>query len=124
MIDSSPRIRGIVEAFAASLGLTARAEADGSYSFVLSRSGILSFTPSGAGERLLVSLSRGEAGPRTENEWRLIHRAGFDAIVNKCLHCGLDEADNMVHAFEFGESELDLPTLDLAVQRLIEAQES
>ena len=123
MIRTSPRIIGAVDAFSESLGLTPQPASDGSVSFVLSRSGILSFTPSEDGEHLLVSLAQNLEGPQAENEWRFFARAGFDPVMNKFLHSGLSTDESLVHVIEFSEKEVDLPTLSLAAQRLIEVSE-
>jgi Tir chaperone protein (CesT) family len=122
MMGSSSRIDAAITAFVANLGVKTRAASDGSYSFRLSRSGVLSLTPSEVGDRLLISLSWSERGPESETLWSLLNRAGFDATTNRFMHSARADDGRMVLGLEFSEAELDAPTIDLAARRLIEAQ--
>ena len=123
MTVASARITSAVEAFVESMGLSAQPADGGSYSFRLSRSGLLSFTPSDSGDRLIVSLAGAPSAPEAPAQWELLRRAGFDAACNRFLHACMAPDGSLINAFEFGEHELDLPVLDFAVRRLIEAQE-
>ena len=119
----SQRVVQVIESFAASMGLPARPAADGSYSFVFSRSGALSLTGSEDGERLLVSLARDPLRPDADLEWRLFSRAGFDLATQRFLHSGMSSDGSLFHVMELAEDDVDLPSLDAALRRLMEAFE-
>jgi hypothetical protein len=52
-----------------------------------------------------------------------LQKAGLDAATRRFLHSGIDDDDAPLCAFEYDERELDLPTLDAAIRRLIEVME-
>jgi type III secretion system chaperone SycN len=119
----SQRVVQIIESFAASMGLPARAAADGSFSFVFSRSGTLSLTSSEEGDRLLVSLARDPVRSDSDLEWRLLLQAGLDPATQTFLHSGMSPDGGLFHVMEFAEDDVDLPALDAVLRRLMEAHE-
>lgn len=124
MLGLSPRVVQVVEAFAASMGLPARPSADGSFNFEFSRSGDLSLTGSEDGEHLLVSLARNPERRDPDLEQRVLSRAGFDPTTQSFLHSAMDSDGALFHVVEIAANDIDLPTLDAALRRLMEAHES
>jgi hypothetical protein len=121
--ELSPQLVSVIEQFAESVGVEARPAPDGSYSFLCSHSGLLTMTASERSDRLIVSLSRKEDARRPTDLERHFLTAGYDAEIRKFLHSCIDDDGAPVCAFAYDERELDLPTLDAAVQRLIEAMD-
>jgi type III secretion system chaperone SycN len=114
----------VIESFAANIGLPAQAAPDQSYGFEFERSGSLSFVPSEDGTRILVCLTRVPRHPDRRLHWRLLALPGVDASAGTLLHAGLSPDGGLVLAADLDETEFTIHTLDQALSRLIELQDS
>lgn len=119
----SPRAVQAIEAFASSLDLPApRPAPDGSYSFVFARSGTLTFTSAGDGERVLASLSKRPSRLNEDVEHLVLAAAGPDVTTQRCLSAGLARDGSVVFAVSIDEGELNLPVVETCLQQLMAAQ--
>ncbi len=121
----SPRVLDVVRAFSADLGLSAKAGPDGSYTFVFSHWGTLSFTSSEDGARVLVSLARTpHVMADVAAERRLLNAAGMDPTTNELLHAGLAPDGSHVLVTSIEDRRFDLVSLGAALDRLVAAHEN
>lgn len=114
--------RAAIESFAASMGVPANPARDGSYSFVFARSGALSLTP--AEGRTLISLTIADAGRERSALKRALSSAGYDPTTNRFLHVGLTRDDSVVFSIAVEDVEMDVPTIEGCLQRLMAARGS
>lgn len=113
-----------IEAFAASMELTAQPARDGSFTFVFERSGSLSLTSSDDGAETLVSLARQPTRSDPAIERRALAVAGLDPTTNRFLHAGLARDGSIVFAQAIADTAFDLPALEACLQRLIAAHDA
>lgn len=109
---------GVVEVFAAQLGLPVRAARDDSVSFSFATTGTLSITPAPDGSRILVGLARplrGSDGGRLE---RALACAGLQPATGRLVRAGLSGDDTLHLVLELPEAAFELPTLDACLQEL------
>ncbi len=119
MSGFSSRASGVIGDFAASLGLALSQPArDGSYSFAFQQSGLLTFTPSTDGRRVLMSLARRPTRMDEAMEQRAVAAAGYDATAGRMLHTGLAPDGSLLAILDLDDQELDLPTIESAFRTL------
>ncbi len=116
----SSSIRTNLEAFAANMHMPYMPQHDGSLSFALSTSGVLTFTPVKSGNRVAVSLGRRHSDQEVGRIYEpLTRKAGFVPELQNNLHVGISK-DNFVYlSVLFEEEQLNQPVLEVTVDHLI-----
>lgn len=109
---------GVVEGFAAQLGLPLRPARDGSVSFAFATTGTLSLTPSADGSRILVGLARPLRAPDSGRLERALACAGLQPATGRVVRAGLSGDDSLHLVLELPEAAFDLPALDVCLQEL------
>lgn|ERR1700733_1185212 len=120
----STRARIAIERFAEILGCAANAAPDQSYGFVFARSGTLSVLPTEDGERIIVALARAPNRSDIALQLRFFALAGLQSDSKTFVHAGMAPDETMVLAVDLNEDGFDVQSLDNAVSRLIELQQS
>ena len=121
MAFSTQALRAL-EAFAASVGLPLVPASDGSYSFVFQRSGTLTLTSAGDGQRTVLSLAVRPLRLDEEVEQRLLQLAGPDFTTERFMAAGLTRTGDAMFAVSIDDSEISLPTLETCMQQLFAAR--
>lgn len=124
MAQFSNRARIAIERFAETLGCAARAAADQSYGFSLSRSGTLTFLPTEDGNRIIVALGRQPNRSDLGLQLRFLALAGPQSGSATFVHAAMTADETMVLATDIDDEGCDVQSLDQAVSRLIELQQS
>lgn len=117
MPSLSNSAKSTVSQFAASLGLPARENADGSYGFDFSATGRLSVTQDGEGQRVLVSVTRRTVLDGVVALARLASQAG-PLPDGRVVQAGLTATDQPVLVIALEERAFDLPALDRSLNDL------
>ncbi len=107
-----------VRDFAASMGLTPREAADGSFSFRFERGDVLTFTPAATDTRLLISLAFRSSRNDEAVEEQALAAARLDPTTDRVTHVGRASDGTLVLAVSAPAETIDLPTLDATLQDL------
>lgn len=115
----SSAIRANLEAFAGNMKLAYEPSSDGSVSYLLSQSGLVTFTPIKGGSQLVVSLAREVGGNALQSAEGLLNAAGERPELGHVLHAGLSK-DGMQHlAIVLEERQISPAVLEQIVDTLI-----
>lgn len=106
--------RDTVARFAQGMGLTARENEDGSFSFDFAESGRLSIAATQDSQHVVVSLTRRILLEDFVPLARIASVSGHDEIGDVMVQAGLTRADQPVLAIAMPPREFDLPRLDAA----------
>lgn len=117
MPSLSNAAKSTVSQFAASLGLPARENSDGSFGFDFSATGRMSVTQDGDGQRVLVSVTRRTLLDGVVALARLAAQAG-PMPDGRVVQAGLTATDQPVLVIALDERQFDLPALDRALTDL------
>lgn len=120
MAAFSPNATVTLSGFVARIGLPWRPGPSGSASYQFERSGLVTFTPSEDGQRVILSLAAPSLRPNETTERQLLENAGQDANLNRFVHTGLSRNGDYHWAVIFDNDELSEPLIDRCLQRLIE----
>ena len=110
----------VIEAFAATMGVEARAAPDNSYGFELARSGVLSLIPTPDADRILVCLARDARRVDASSYADFVKLTRPHLDLGTMLHAAIGENGTLMLAASIDEPDLTIQRLDQTVSTLVE----
>jgi hypothetical protein len=126
MGNFTPQTRQTIASFVATMDFPGMppAAADGSYSFLFAKTGILTLLATDDGAHVLVGLARQPSSSDSTYAERFFAAAGLDEHTNMPLHAGLAPNGAFMYVAPVRTDQFDLPTLEQRFTTLCAAHDA